>query len=63
MSRIAVIGIGYVGLSNAVALSHNNMVVLFDIDLGKVNAINAGVPPIDDKSYSHYWNEKELCQI
>lgn len=63
MSRIAVIGIGYVGLSNAVVLSHNNMVVLFDIDLGKVNAINAGVPPIDDKSYSHYWNEKELRAV
>lgn len=63
MSKIAVIGIGYVGLSNAVLLSHKNRVVLFDIDLGKVNAINAGAPPIDDKSYSHYWNEKELLAV
>ncbi len=39
--RIVVVGIGYVGLANAVLLSQNNAVTAVDCDPGKVAMVNA----------------------
>lgn len=44
--KIAVVGTGYVGLSNAVLLAQNNEVVAVDIDADKVRSINAGKSPM-----------------
>ena len=38
--NIAVAGIGYVGLSNAVLLSQHNKVTALDIDQDKVDLLN-----------------------
>ena len=46
--KIAVAGIGYVGLSNAIILSQQNEVTAIDKDIQKVNRINEGVSPITD---------------
>lgn len=47
MARISVLGIGYVGVVSAACLARDGHdVVAFDIDPGKVGAINAGKPPI-----------------
>jgi len=46
--KIAVAGTGYVGLSNAILLSKHNEVVALDIDVRKVDLLNAGESPIDD---------------
>ncbi|OCQ20187.1 UDP-glucose 6-dehydrogenase [Pseudoalteromonas luteoviolacea] len=59
--KIAVAGIGYVGLSNAVLLAQNNQVIAFDIDQAKVNAINNGHSPILDPEISDYLVNKPLC--
>ena len=46
--KIAVAGMGYVGLSNAVLLARHHEVVLFDIVPEKVTMLNAGRSPIHD---------------
>lgn len=59
-SRIAVVGIGYVGLSLAVLLAQRNSVVAVDIDADKVDAVNRRESPIDDREISRFFAEKEL---
>ena len=44
--KIAVIGIGYVGLSNAIVLAQHNEVVLVDVIEEKVNKLNLKKSPI-----------------
>jgi len=46
--RIAVAGLGYVGLSNAVLLARQHLVTAFDIDPARVAAVNAGHSPVAD---------------
>ena len=52
--RIAVVGTGYVGLSNAIILSKHHDVTAVDIDSAKVDLINAGISPIEDHEISEY---------
>lgn len=58
--KIAVIGIGYVGLSNAILLAQNNDVYALDIIEEKVSLINKGKSPIADKEIEEYLTNKEL---
>ncbi|MBQ4812057.1 nucleotide sugar dehydrogenase [Pseudoalteromonas luteoviolacea] len=58
--KIAVAGIGYVGLSNAVLLAQHNEVMAFDIDESKVSAINNGISPILDEDISEYLKSSKL---
>ena len=58
--KIAVIGAGYVGLSNAILLAQNNEVILKDIDPKKVELINKKVSPIIDKDIQEYLKNKPL---
>ncbi len=46
--NIAVVGIGYVGISNAVLLAKHNRVVLLDIVEQKVKMLNEAISPIVD---------------
>ncbi|ARC94149.1 UDP-glucose 6-dehydrogenase [Vibrio coralliilyticus] len=52
--KITVVGIGYVGLANAILLAQNNEVTLLDIDAYKVDMINQLISPIDDSDIQHY---------
>ncbi|MDB0023949.1 nucleotide sugar dehydrogenase [bacterium] len=58
--KIVVVGLGYVGLSNAVLLAQHNEVIGVDISQDRVDALNARKSPIIDPELSEYLAEKEL---
>ena len=47
--KISIIGSGYVGLSQAAILSKFHKVTILDIDSVKVDQINSGLSPIEEK--------------
>ena len=58
--KIAVVGTGYVGLSNAVLLAQHHEVKAVDIVEDKVNKINQKISPIVDNEIQEYLSTKEL---
>ncbi len=56
---IVVVGMGYVGISNAILLAQNNNVIAIDIDIEKIKLINENQSPIDDKEVSQYLKKVE----
>ena len=58
--KIVVVGLGYVGLSNAVLLAQHNEVIGVDISQERVDALNARTSPIIDVELSEYLTEKDL---
>ena len=52
--KIIVVGIGYVGLSNAVLLADSNDVILLDISKEKVDLVNSKKCPFLDELISEY---------
>src|SRR5690554_6736329 len=58
--KIAVIGTGYVGLSNAVLFSQHNEVVALDVIKDKVNMINYRKSPIVDAEIEEYLANNNL---
>lgn len=58
--KIAVAGLGYVGLSNAVLLAQNYDVVACDVVQERVDQLNARICPLDDKELRAYLAEKPL---
>lgn len=60
MSKIAIAGSGYVGMSIATLLAQNNEVVLVDIISEKVDMVNNRKSPIADVELEDYLAHKEL---
>ncbi len=58
--KIAVVGIGYVGLSIATLLSQKNEVIALDIVPEKVEMINKRISPIRDKEIEEFFKTKKL---
>jgi UDPglucose 6-dehydrogenase len=58
--KIAVVGTGYVGLSNAILLSQNHEVVMLDIASERVRLINSKASPIVDVEAEEYLKTKSL---
>ena len=58
--NITVVGMGYVGLSNAILLAQNNSVKALEVIKEKVDMINEKKSPIVDKEISDYLANKDL---
>ena len=58
--KVAVSGLGYVGLSNAVLLAQKNEVVATDICQERVNYVNSKRSPVRDEELEFYLREKKL---
>ena len=58
--KIAITGVGYVGLSMAVLLSQHNEVVALDVIEDKVNMINNHISPIKDNEIEEFLKTKKL---
>jgi len=58
--KIAIAGIGYIGLSNGILLTQYNEVVCFDIDPEKVALLNQRKSPIEDQEIEDYLTNKPL---
>ena len=58
--KIAVVGIGYVGLSNAVLLSQNHEVIALDINSARVTQLNNKISPILDNEIQDFLENKQL---
>ncbi len=52
--RITVVGMGYVGLANAVLLSQHNSVTAVDVVEDKLDKISRGISPIADRELDEY---------
>ncbi|MDH0825961.1 nucleotide sugar dehydrogenase [Acinetobacter johnsonii] len=50
--KITVVGLGYVGLSNALILAQQHCVTAFDIDENRIHQLNQKISPIQDKDIS-----------
>ena len=58
--KIAVVGIGYVGLSNAVLLSQNHKVIALDVSSDRVTQLNNKISPILDNEVQDFLENKQL---
>lgn len=58
--KIAVAGIGYVGLSNAILLAQQHSVIAYDINESKVKMLNMRKSPIMDDDIVHFLNTQKL---
>ena len=58
--KIAVLGLGYVGLSNAALLAQHHDVIGVDLDAERVDAVNAGKSPIQDAELSAFLARDDL---
>jgi UDPglucose 6-dehydrogenase len=58
--KVAIVGTGYVGLSNAMLLSQNHEVVALDIVKEKIELLNNKKPPITDVEIENFLQNKQL---
>ena len=58
--KISVIGMGYVGLSNAILLAAKHSVICHDNDSSKLDLIDKKVSPIKDSLINNYLKNKSL---
>ena len=61
MMKITVVGLGYVGLSNAILLAQSHEVTAVDISQERVEMVNRRACPIHDREMIDYLSARELA--
>lgn len=61
--KIAVAGIGYVGISNAVLLAQNHSVTAIDVSAARVAIVNAGKSPVSDADLEQFLANNTLSLV
>ncbi|MDM1765536.1 MULTISPECIES: nucleotide sugar dehydrogenase [unclassified Acinetobacter] len=59
-TTVSIVGLGYVGLSNAILLSQHNKVIAIDNDSERVKLVNQRKSPIHDREIIEYLRNKKL---
>lgn len=59
-TKIAVAGLGYVGLSMACLLARHNEVVGFDLDEARIQTLRDGISPIHDDDITRFLTDEDL---
>lgn len=60
-TKIAVVGLGYVGLSMACLLARDNEVVGLDLDEARIEQLRAGTSPIHDEDIERFLASEDLA--
>ena len=60
-TKIAVVGLGYVGLSMACLLARHNEVVGLDLDADRIDLLRGGTSPIHDPDIERFLAEEDLA--
>ncbi|MUO32350.1 nucleotide sugar dehydrogenase [Enterococcus gallinarum] len=58
--KVSVFGLGYVGLANALLLSQNEQVKAYDIVGEKIEMLNQGISPLEDKEVHEFLKRDDL---
>ncbi|WP_010112654.1 nucleotide sugar dehydrogenase [Acinetobacter sp. P8-3-8] len=58
--KIAIVGTGYVGLSNAMIFAQHHEVIAVDVIPKKIKLLNQKISPIHDPEISHFLQNKKL---
>ncbi|EOT30784.1 nucleotide sugar dehydrogenase [Enterococcus saccharolyticus] len=58
--KLGVIGLGYVGLANALLLSQHEQVMAYDIVEEKINMLKNKISPLEDKEIHEFLERKDL---
>jgi UDPglucose 6-dehydrogenase len=58
--KITVVGLGYVGLSNAVLLAQHHQLRALEVDAARADLVNKGQSPIEDADISNFLTNRTL---
>ena len=60
MIKVAIVGTGYVGLSNGLLLGKDNQVVAYDVDISRVEMLQNKQSPLVDEYIVKYLNDESI---
>ena len=60
ITKITIVGAGYVGMSLSILLGQKNEITVLDKDQDKINLLKKNISPIEDEGIKTFWKEKKI---